>query len=349
MKRGLLPLLGVLLGLGLGLSAQISSHTAYSFRSGASLPAACNPGPPITDLFYLTSGSTGLYVCTATNTWTIVSGGGGGGVTTLQIDSNSALAGAVQLLSGTGLSSSCASGGTTSPCTFTVNQATAVQLGILALTGDFGGSASSPTVVGLHFGSNHVATSSSAPTNDAPLCVDSGTLGTANCTGGYTAQTWQDGAFGNSNVTVLSGGNMALWSTEIKTPLSAANFVFQVTTADGAHNLGVCLYGPFTSAGVSTPLAASITAATYGSTGTEIVPIAGGATVLPAGVYFVGFNMAASFTGNLNAILPPFELTQYFNASFATGQTGTCPATITAPTLATTVTTPPPFFAITKQ
>lgn len=324
---------------------------ATSFRSGASLPATCNPGPPVTDLYYLTSGSTGLYTCTATNTWTIISGGGGG-VTTLQIDSNSSLAGAVQLLSGSGLSSSCASGGTASPCTFAVNSATAVQLGISALTGDLGGNASSPTVVGLHFGSNHVVTSSSAPTNDAPLCVDSGTIGTANCSSGgsYTAQTWQDGAFGSSAVSGgFTGGNMALWAVEIKTPLSAAKFVFNVSTADATNPLGVCLYGPFTSAGATTALAASTTAATYGSTGSQYVALAGGPSTLAAGVYFLGVDAAASFTGNLTAILPAFEMTQYYSASFLTSQTGSCPASIVAPTLSTSITSAPPFVGIVKQ
>lgn len=68
--RAALPAL--LAFLALGAAAQITSHTAYNVRSGASLPAACNPGPPITDLYYLTSGTTGLYECTATNTWTSV-------------------------------------------------------------------------------------------------------------------------------------------------------------------------------------------------------------------------------------------------------------------------------------
>lgn len=65
-----------------GLSAQITTHTAYNVRAGASLPATCNAGPPITDVYSLTSGTSGLYICSAANTWTYLGGGSGAPVTT---------------------------------------------------------------------------------------------------------------------------------------------------------------------------------------------------------------------------------------------------------------------------
>ncbi len=63
---------------------QASQSTARAVVSGASLPATCNPGPPATGLFYLTTGTTGLYECTSTNTWT--KNGGGGSVVLPDID-----------------------------------------------------------------------------------------------------------------------------------------------------------------------------------------------------------------------------------------------------------------------
>ncbi len=61
--------------------AQISGGTAYRIISGTSLPATCEPGPGVTDVYVLTSGTPGVYWCSATNTWTGVGGGGGGGIT----------------------------------------------------------------------------------------------------------------------------------------------------------------------------------------------------------------------------------------------------------------------------
>lgn len=74
--------------------------------------------------------------------------GGGAGVGSLQADSNTALGGAVQLLSGTGLSSS----QNGQQVTLNVNTATSSQAGILALTGDLGGISSSPLVAAVHVG-----------------------------------------------------------------------------------------------------------------------------------------------------------------------------------------------------
>lgn len=74
----LLRLLALLLALVTCAAAQTSNTTAYRFRKGAALPATCNVG----DVFYLTTPTTGAYVCTATNTYTILASGGGSGTVT---------------------------------------------------------------------------------------------------------------------------------------------------------------------------------------------------------------------------------------------------------------------------
>lgn len=58
------------------LSAQTGSGIARHINWGASLPVTCSPSTG--DVFFLTTGSVGMYQCTATNTWSIVPQGGGG-------------------------------------------------------------------------------------------------------------------------------------------------------------------------------------------------------------------------------------------------------------------------------
>jgi len=62
---------------GIGLSLQAQPQPRLTPPAYATLPASCNIGDMVTK----TGSSAGLYVCTAANTWTIMSGGGGGGGT----------------------------------------------------------------------------------------------------------------------------------------------------------------------------------------------------------------------------------------------------------------------------
>lgn len=61
------------------LSAQPATVAAAHVRFGATLPATCKTTTG--DVFFLTSGTTGVYSCTSTNTWTQPGSGGGGGAT----------------------------------------------------------------------------------------------------------------------------------------------------------------------------------------------------------------------------------------------------------------------------
>jgi len=74
----LLPLLLVLLSLATPATAQFSSGTAYRITSGDALPATCNAGPGVTDVFIKTAATQGIYFCSATDTWTNAGTGGGG-------------------------------------------------------------------------------------------------------------------------------------------------------------------------------------------------------------------------------------------------------------------------------
>lgn len=64
--RKLILLLGLLASLPVGLFGQAGTYT--TLRSGASLPAACNPG----GMFYKTAATAGVYKCGPANTWTFV-------------------------------------------------------------------------------------------------------------------------------------------------------------------------------------------------------------------------------------------------------------------------------------
>lgn len=58
-----------------GLWAQPATVAAAHVRFGAGLPATCNPATG--DVFFLTSGTTGVYSCTSLNTWTQPGSAGG--------------------------------------------------------------------------------------------------------------------------------------------------------------------------------------------------------------------------------------------------------------------------------
>lgn len=97
MKRPIFALLPLLLLLiPLSINAQVSSSTARSIRSGANLPATCNPGPSVTNVFIKTGAGAGVYYCSATNTWTAV-GAGAGSFTTLTTSGASVLASPVTI------------------------------------------------------------------------------------------------------------------------------------------------------------------------------------------------------------------------------------------------------------
>lgn len=69
----------VLLALsGTPVAAQTSAGIARSVNWGSALPATCAPAG-IPNVFFKTTATVGVYACTATNTWTLISGGGGGG------------------------------------------------------------------------------------------------------------------------------------------------------------------------------------------------------------------------------------------------------------------------------
>lgn len=74
MKR---PALLFTLLLAFSLSANAQGGTSGRIRYGSTLPSVCSPSTG--DLFFLTSGTLGLYECLSTNTWTRNASGGGSG------------------------------------------------------------------------------------------------------------------------------------------------------------------------------------------------------------------------------------------------------------------------------
>ena len=74
MKNNIIRLLLLLVALSAIFStpalAQFGSGTAYRIISGSSLPATCDPGPGVTDVYIKTSATQGIYYCSAPNTWT---------------------------------------------------------------------------------------------------------------------------------------------------------------------------------------------------------------------------------------------------------------------------------------
>ncbi len=77
---GLWPLLLCVVDSTKPLTAQIQSSTARRIVYAASLPATCNPNTG--DVYFKTTATVGPYYCSATNTWTAMSGGGGSGTVT---------------------------------------------------------------------------------------------------------------------------------------------------------------------------------------------------------------------------------------------------------------------------
>jgi len=78
MLKRFIYILSILILLSITIYGQATTHTAFRFRQGPSLPSTCS----IADIFYLTSNST-FYGCGTLNTWTsfaITTTGGGGGV-----------------------------------------------------------------------------------------------------------------------------------------------------------------------------------------------------------------------------------------------------------------------------
>lgn len=88
---------------------------------------------------------------------------GGNQVTSIQFGGNTALTGAVVVQPGNAINFSQAG----QQVTVNADNATAAQNGVVNLTGDIGGVFSSPSVVGLHFGTNSVPLGSSVPQNPA--------------------------------------------------------------------------------------------------------------------------------------------------------------------------------------
>lgn len=347
-------------------------------------------------------------------TW---SAGAGGGVSSIQFDSNTALTGAVQLVSGIGLSSTQAG----QAATLNVNTASSSLAGIVALTGDLGGTSASPLVSAVHVavsndtttgttvntlakivstgaiiaatsdttGSVGIVTAGAGKTGSATIgtagivscqfdatavtvgdwvqissvtagdCHDAGAtiptsgeiVGKATSGGAastvqsvmvhpmlasssgssYTAEFWQNAYPSAATNVSPTAGDLALWAVDYPNGLSVANFTFGVTTADATHNAALCVFGPYTGSG-SASLVASTAAATYGTTGNQTVASSGGTKTLAPGIYFVGLDLAASSTLNVEATGSQAVLL-YGNMAFATGQTGACPASITQPTI----------------
>ncbi|HUX66404.1 MAG TPA: hypothetical protein VMV31_02830, partial [Terriglobales bacterium] len=138
-----------------------------------------------------------------------------------------------------------------------------------------------------------------------------------------------------SNPTSNTGGTMSLFAIEFRTPVQVAKLTFFVDGTDAINISALCLYGPYTTAGASTALALSTAGATYGTSVNETVPIAGGGSVtLSAGVYMLGIDKATGGTATFYGAFSGGYGGLYGSNSFiASGATGSCPATITAPAL----------------
>lgn len=175
----------------------------------------------------------GAYYGCPAGTWVALGSGGGGGVTTFQFDTASPLSGAVQVLSGAGLSSACSSGGTASPCTFTVNQATTSTFGGVLLGLDLAGAYNAQQVVGLHFGTNAVTLSGTAPTVNAPLCVSSGNVvQTASCSSGGSS-SWSGLTNPSAALALTMGANTTTFTYNAPTgPTNLFNITDAASDAD---------------------------------------------------------------------------------------------------------------------
>jgi hypothetical protein len=127
----------------------------------------------------------------------------------------------------------------------------------------------------------------------------------------------------------VGGANNILGSTFLVTaPVTFANIIVQVSTADATHNSDIGIY---TTAGT---LLADIGAQALGSTGVHsFATVQGSQTLLP-GLYIFAFVSA----GTTFAIQSTFQVLSWLYASnlgFPSG--GALPSSITAPTLAPVV------------
>ena len=61
----------------LTVNGQLGRGAAQRVRTGTSLPAACSPLKG--EIFFKTAAVIGLYICPATNTWTLLAAGAGSG------------------------------------------------------------------------------------------------------------------------------------------------------------------------------------------------------------------------------------------------------------------------------
>lgn len=178
--------------------------------------------------------------------------GASAGVSSLQFDSNTALTGAVQAVCGTGCNFTQAG----QVATLNLNVATTGQLGLITLAGDLAGTDTAPTVTGLHFGATDLPLSSTAPTANQVLAVNSaGTqiIGVVGGSGGIAAPCVAT----STSDTVTAEGNFATsigsgsCSKLAANALSAGSRIHieaagtQTTTSAGASNFnyGVNLAG----------------------------------------------------------------------------------------------------------
>jgi len=125
--------------------AQFSS-TARRIVYASSLPATCNPNTG--DVYFKTSATVGPYYCSATNTWTAMTGGGGAGTVT-SVATTSPITGGTFTDTGTIACATCATaaGTLTSTALMTGGGAKAVQTPAATATMDASGNISTPGTV----------------------------------------------------------------------------------------------------------------------------------------------------------------------------------------------------------
>lgn len=239
MKRPIFALLPLLLLLiPLSVSAQVSSTTARSIRSGANLPATCAPGPSVTNVFIKTGASAGVYYCSATNTWTAV-GAGAGSFTTLTTSGTSVLASPVTI--GVGQTTSATTDLLINPSVKASGNLIAGQVSSVALFGvDFSGAT---TVTGfLKFGATSAFPSIKRngtainfrladDSADAPITALTGTFANGATFGSATS------AFDTSGSLTLGAGRV------LQTPTGNVNAQTYSTNTNCADSAGAAACG----------------------------------------------------------------------------------------------------------
>lgn len=201
---------------------------AVQFQVVATLPATC---PTAGIVFEVpTAGTYAYYNCPTAGSAPVSFGsGGGGGVSSVQVDSNTALTGAVKLVSGNALSSSQAG----QTATFNVANATTGSVGVLALAQDLAGTSSAPKVMGF----DGVALKDAVPANGQAWIYNSTDgkyeLGTAGASPGGTSTQVQynnSGTLaGTAQLTVTPTGPVATSPTDAGSGLT----VVGTSTASG--------------------------------------------------------------------------------------------------------------------